>query len=229
MEIIKTNLVIDNNYQPSIDQDQTLYFNRAFAFVQTNYQDQLDRFAKISLNKLSPTVFFEEYVWRICCLESSIKEASKVYPLLSKKIIPLYGSFSLMHKLPELENIRDSLLNFLDNEKVEAIIRCAQIVHNGIKLFGWDFYKDNYLNTSQKLEALPLMDSISSKYLASNIGLTQDVMESKCLNGLAIRWGFDNVSMLCQNIKQHFNLSLKVISLILWYTVITFETNISET
>lgn len=230
MELIKSNLIIDKNYQPSIEQDYIEYFNRALLFTQTNYQERLERLAKLNFTKLSPTIFFEEYVWCVSCVGLNFKTVSKFFPTLSKELIPLYRSFSDIYNFPSENSFREASLKIFHNEdKINAILKCAHIMNNGIKLFGWEKYKDNFLNETNKLEALPFIGPINSKHLARNIGLSSDIMEGAHLNRLAVRWGFDSVNALCQDIQKRINLPLKVIGLILWYTAATFGTNISET
>lgn len=58
MELLKSNIIIDEKYKPTLDMGYLDFFNRAFAFAQTNYQEQLDRVAKMHFSRITPTAFF---------------------------------------------------------------------------------------------------------------------------------------------------------------------------
>lgn len=55
MELLKSKIIIDENYRPSLDLDYMEFFNRAMVFAQTNYKEELERVSKINFRKLSPT------------------------------------------------------------------------------------------------------------------------------------------------------------------------------
>lgn len=63
MELLKSNPIIDEGYKPSRNLKYIDYFNRAISFAQTNYTDQLKRVYNTSFQSMTPTFFFEEYVW----------------------------------------------------------------------------------------------------------------------------------------------------------------------
>lgn len=227
MELLKSNPIIDERYKPSVENGYIEYFNRAMVFAQTNYQDQLDKFAKMQFRKLSPTIFFDEYVWSVCCIGEQPKDVSGIFSLFSKELTPFYHSFWDLNSFPREKFISENISPY--EIKYDAIYRCASIVNRGIKLFGWDHYKDNFLDTPEKLSALPHIGIAGANQLTRNIGLEAEVISHSRLYDLAMRWEFDDTISLCKAIQKFIPMQLKVIELILWYTVTTFENNIPAT
>src|SRR5258708_10242687 len=153
IEILKTRPIIDENYKPSLKMDYQEYFNRAMLFAQTNYQENLTKLANIHFRKISPTVFFEEYAWCVCSAGLTAKSASKFFPKLLKELIPFYRSFWDLNNFHKQEEITENILSIIHNEqKCQAIYRGAHIINQGIKLYGWDRYRDNFLSTVSKLQ-----------------------------------------------------------------------------
>lgn len=224
MELLKTNLIIDQKYKPSLDLSYIDYFNRAMVFAQTNYQDNIDKVSKTHFHKLSPTRFFEEYVWSICCVHSDPMSASKLFPPLSKELKLYYNSFWDLNAFPKSEELIIKLSKLIDNDKkLHAIIDTALVVNKGIKLYGWEFYRNNFLNTPIKLTAMPMLDLIEATHLSRNIGSSSEVIRNMRIHKLAVHWRFENTKELCESIQKSVPMQLKIIDLILHYAVSTFE------
>jgi hypothetical protein len=224
MELLKTNLIIDQKYKPSLELSYLDYFNRAMVFAQTNYQDELDKVAKTQFSKISPTRFFEEYVWAICCLKSSIEDSSRIFLKLSKELKPYYNSFWDLTSFPKSEELKNTLSDILENQdKVNAIINTASIINKGIKLYGWEFYRSNFLDASAKLTALPMLGIMGARQLSRGTGSSQEVVGNVRLHKLATHWNFEDSRALCEGIQKYVPMQLKIIELILWYTVFTFS------
>lgn len=224
MELLKANPIIDQKYKPSMDQSYMDYFNRALAFAQTNYNEQLEKASKTHFFKLSPTRFFEEYAWCVSIIETDIDNMSELFLQLSKKLTPFYNSFWDLNNVPSVEDVQD-ILPLLNNEKkFKAIYDCAGIINRGIKLFGWDRYKDNFLNTPERLCVLPMIGILGAKRLSRNIGLSSEVISSAQLHRLAVHWGFTDSKELCTAIQQKIAMQAHVIEMILWYAAHTFDT-----
>ena len=96
----------------------------------------------------------------------------------------------------------------------------ARIISRGIKLFEWKYYRNNYLNTAEKLIVFPLLEVDTSLRLAKNIGI--DALDDR-LHLLANHFGFINSRVMCDTIHKNVPLRLKVVELILWYAVAHFE------
>lgn len=229
MELLKSNPIIDERYKPSLDMPYMDYFTRAMSFAQTNYHEQLTKIANTHFRKLSPTSFFEEYVWCVMCTEDKYKEASKLFPALTNSLTPFYHSFWDLNNFPKEDDIKIKVLETIHNEKkFKAMYDCAFIMNQGIKLFGWDRYKDNFLNSPEKLCVLPMIQMKGAKILSRNVGASSDVISSARLHPLAVHWGFEDSKSLCLAIRQNVEMQLKVIEVILWYAASTFEDNIPE-
>ena len=222
MEFLKANPIIADNYQPSLDLSYLEYFKRAMVFAQTNYNDQITRLTKTSFRKISPSFFFEEYVWVISCGQQSPKEVSKYFMSLSKSLQPFYQSFWDLNNFPKTEVTK--VMEYSNH--YDSIHKTASIMNRGIKLFGWDKYRDNFLNTPAKLCALPSLQISGASHLARNVGSIGDVLGERRLYPLVKHWGFDSTEALCTEIQKYTPMSLKVIELILWYSAVTFESNL---
>jgi hypothetical protein len=224
MELLKSNLIIDERYKPSLKLSYIDYFNRAMAFAQTNYQDNIEKVSRTQFNKLSPTRFFEEYVWSICCIHSTQELSSKLYPLLSKELKLYYNSFWDLNSFPKSEELSNKLLEITkDTIKANAINNTAAIVNKAIKLYGWEFYRDNFLNTPIKLTALPMLGVVEARHLARNIGSSSDIINNIRLHKLAVHWNFAGTKELCEEIQKCVPMQLKIIELILLYAASAFK------
>lgn len=223
MEFLKANPIINAEYQPSLDLEYMNYFNRAMVFAQTNYNDQIAKVSRVSFRKITPTSFLEEYTWVISCANQDPMEVSKYFMSLSKSLQPFYQSFWDLNSFPKEEV---SKVKEYAEDRYEAIHKTSSIMNRGIKLFGWDTYRDKFLNTPAKLCALPLLQIGGAKHLSRNVGSHNELLEGQRLYPLVKRWGFDNSEDLCKNIQKHVPMSLKVIELILWYSAVTFESNL---
>lgn len=227
MELLKSKIIIDSNYVPSLKMGYIDYFMRAMAFAQTNYQDQLDKISKAHFHKLSPSNFFEEYVWVLSCVENDPEEVSKFFPALSKQLTPFFQGFWDLNSFPKLESVKDNIISINhDDQKTQALFNCATIIHRGIKLFSWDKYKKNFLNNYEKLSILPMIGIQGARQLSRNTGTSSEIINTAKIQKLANHWGFSDCQSLCMDIRKNINLQPRIIEMILWYTVHTFGANI---
>jgi hypothetical protein len=223
MELLKTKLIIDERFLPSLHLGYLDYFNRAMSFAQTNYSDELERRRKSDFHRLTSLLFFEEYVWATTCLNEDIKTASQKFMELRQYFIPYTNSFWDLNNFPKDQELTKHIIAIVEKEKTDAIHECASIINKGVKLFGWSDYKSHFLDVPEKLCVLPMIGIASSQQLARNIGHT---IIGDRLHDLANHWGFQDSKELCNGIQKYIALQPKVIELVLWYTAVTFETNI---
>jgi hypothetical protein len=231
MEILKDHTIINENYKPSLDLDCQEYFNRAMVFAQTNYQEQLTKLSNIHFRKIAPTAFFEEYSWCVCAVGLNTKSVSEYFPQLLKEINSLYyQSFrnSWDRDFPSQKEMMDKSISIINNEKKSgALWQGARIINQGLKLYGWDRYRDNFLSSPTKLQVLPLIGSSNSGQLARDIGLTKDIYTSDTyLLHMIDRWGFASVNEMCLDISKRVVLQPRIIGQILWYAASHFGINI---
>lgn len=225
MELLKANPIIDDQYKPALDQTYLEYFKRAMVFAQTNYSEQIKKVQKTRFRVLSATNFFEEYAWTICCQQDTLLNVSNKFMHLSKHLAPFYNSFWDLNSFPKLEAVREGILKFENEQTLQALFSCADTVNRGIKLFGWDHYKENFLNTPEKLCVLPMLGISGANKLARNVGLNSNVVNDGRLYPLVKQWGFSDTKELCNTIYNYVPMEPRIIELILWYSVVSFDHN----
>lgn len=224
MQIIKSNLIIDNNYKPSLDQDYFTFFQRAMVFAQTNYGKELARINEVNFIELSPIIFFEEYCWEICLINSNDEEVSSYIYNLLDIISPLCHAFLDDNFIGKID-VNEDLLKLLQNEeKVLAINTTWKIILNGIRLFGWDDYKKHFLSSPQNLSILSSMNQEKAERLSDCI-CGSKYFGGPRLRNLAKHWGFQDPLSVCESIKKLVNMKVQVIGAILLYAFITFIEN----
>jgi hypothetical protein len=225
MELLKSKVIIDEKYKPSLNNEYIDYFNRALVFAQTNYQEQLDKIAKAHFRRIAPTAFFEEYVWCLSCVDTKPEIVSLFFPELSKSLAPFYNSFWDLNNFPQADSLKERIVSMNHNEKkFDQLYQCANVINRGIKLFGWDEYKNNFLSSPERLCVLPGIGIVGARHLARNTGISGEVISSAQLQRLAVHWGFEDCSSLCAAIQRNVALQPKVIEMVLWYAAHTFET-----
>lgn len=223
MEFLKSNVIIDPNYKPSLQMSYIDYFNRALVFAQTNYQDQIQKVIKTQFLKLSPTHFYEEYAWCVYCCDGTHTGAYQKFPPLAQALSPFYHSFWDLNNFPKRDAIKDSVMTTIDSEKkFDALYQCADTINRGIKLFGWDTYRNRFLDCPEKLCVLPMIGLNGANQLSRNIGVTSELVSGDRLYHLAKHWSFENSTDMCKKIQKHVPMQLKIIELILWYSTATF-------
>ncbi len=231
MEILKdkSELIIDNDYKPNISSNLIDYFNRAIAFVQTNYKQDLQSIYDANFKKLSPTKFLEEYAWCLYCSGMKVTTVSYFFPKILIELRKMYPSIRDPNYPIQREEFSKNILTICKNQKkVNALINTISIVQNGIRIFGWDVYKKNFLGTPDKIESLPYMGKVNARHLARNIGLMTDVCGGVHMNRLCSRWGFESPTELCKDIQKNIPLRLQAIELILWYSAVTFGMHVKN-
>ena len=144
--------------------------------------------------------------------------------LLSKELKLYYNSFWDLNSFPKSEELTNKLAEITeDTIKANAINNTAAIINKGIKLYGWEYYKNNFLNTPIKLTALPMLDIVEARRLARNTGSSSDIVNNIRLHMLAVHWKFAGTKELCEEIQKHVPMQLKIIELILLYTTAAFK------
>jgi len=229
MEIYKNKqeLIIEPNYKPNINDSLIDYFNKSLVFAQTNYKQQIESVVRANFGKLSPTIFLEQYAWCLYCSNMKVNTVSSFFPSILIEIRKLYPSIRDPNHPIQKEEFSKNILAICKNKKkMQALLDTIIIVQNGIRLFGWDKYKHNFISTPDKIAALPYMGKVNSRHLSRNIGLIKDVCGGVHMNRLCSRWGFNSPIELCQEIQKHVLLRLQVIELILWLSASNFGTNI---
>lgn len=223
MELLKSNPVIDKAYKPELKQDYINYFSRALKFGQTNYQDELTKASRVHFKSLSATTFLEEYAGAMLSTKLNIHEFEE-YPKLIKSLAPYCHAFWDLNNFPTKDKMEGIFQKFnLSDEQFSSIHKTASIVSQGIRLFGWDRYRNNFLSSPGKLTALPGLGLTGAKVLSINIGGEYDPDSYQCLHNLALRFKFRHAEEMCKTLQKNFPMSIRTIGTILWYSTNTFE------
>lgn len=230
IEILKDNPIIDEQYKPSLELGYQDYFSRAMLFAQSNYQENLTKISNIHWSKITPTFFYEEYVWCVCSLEINDKLASEIFSQFIKDIAPFYYREFRPHRgisFPvQKEMMEKSLPIIQDETKCQALWESANIISQGTNLFGWEKYRTNFLSSTKKLEIFPMIGLATAQRLGRGIGLHREIYANDpYLTRMASRWKFQSPEALCVAIAKNVVLQPRVIGQILWYAGAHFGTN----
>ena len=231
MEFVKlqSEVIIDPDYRPSLTMDYMQYFTRALNFAQTNYPDQLTKLANLHFRRIVPTIFFESYTWNICNIKSDNLTVSQFFPQVREQIHRHSHFSDVGSNSFKQDFMYEKTLPIIgDPEKCQAICKTANIINQGIKLFGWSRYRDNFLSTPQKLQVLPLINETNSLTLGFDLGFNKQICNSGFyLRKMATCWNFKSVEHMCDSIAERVVLQPRVIALILWYAGYHFGTVIA--
>lgn len=232
MEIHKT--IDTSKYSISLDSSYLDYFRAAHKFTLDNYKEDYDRIINTRFSEVSPKFFLREMCWCICVSGFNAKIVSKFFPKLLEILNPLFEHVSTRGweygDCWKDDIINQELLKVFNNKrKMSAIVsNTVNHVAKGIRLYGWETYRNNELNTPGELQKLDMIGPIISKHLARNIGLLNFVKPDIHLNRLAAHWGFDSADILCMTIQKEINLPLGIIDLILWYAASSYGSKKSD-
>lgn len=222
MELLRSNLVISNDYAPTVSMPFMEYFNRALIFTQTNYHDILNRVIKQNFYKMTSTFFFSEYVWCVLMHQASHEEASSIFESIQPRLPVLYKGLHDAGNVPQFDIVDEIFGDVVSEKKLLAIYKCAHIINQGIKLFGWDEYKENYLNATAKLCVLPMIGIYGAEKLGQSIGIN-GISCPTILHTLASKQGFNQPKDLYKAIQKKVPYQLRTIEIILWYAAISFN------
>lgn len=229
MELLKSNPIIDEAWKPSLYLDCNRFFSRAMKFAQSNYHDHLTKISNTFFSRLSPTVFFEEYIWRVCCTGSSPEKATLYFPELVTELLPyhqtLWNGDWFLSREPKRKMV-DELTG--DQIKFDAFAYTAKTICYGIKLYGWERYRDRFLSSAKNLEVFPLISQENSSQFATNIGLPDVFFAEPTLTKMAKYWKFTSVPEMTKTIASQFVMQERIICLILWYASQNFQLNFPE-
>ena len=227
MEQHKSELLIDQNNIPTLDLGYEEYFKRAYKFALDNYKDTIDEIQNTEFKYLQSETFFSQYIWTVYTSGFNAKIVSNMWPKLVLVYNKLYHCSYLENDTikSSKDTIRSQALEICNNKrKVDAIIQMSDILGEVLKTGKWLEYKNNNLDTPDKLEKLPFIGKITKNHLARNIGILNVVKEDLHLVRMGNHWGFKTGLELCKKIQETYNLELGIIGLIYWYSASQFGT-----
>jgi hypothetical protein len=201
------------------------YFKGALAFARANYQEAIDRISNTKFDEISPTSFFDEYVWAVYVSGFRASTISKIWDRLMGNYRWLCISSQRPNQPSDLFDIKQKAMAIFANErKVDAVIKGAGIIWNGVKEMGWQAWKEQNLSTPEKLQTLPFIGKITCYHLARNIGLLQYVKPDVHLERMAKHWQYESPQKMCEHLGELHGLQPGIVDLVLWYAASTFGT-----
>lgn len=207
------------------------YFDAAQKFAETNYQETIDRISRTRFEDMLPSKFFAEYIWAVYVSGFRASTISKLWD----RLLDAYDGLCIMgdaNTPEELANVKQKALALFRNErKVDAIIKCADMIRCGINEMGWERFRDEQLTTPELLQKLPFIGKITRYHLARNIGLLQYVKPDVHLERMSRYWGYHSPQVMCAHLgicagrePRDPPLQPGIVDLILWYAASTFGT-----
>jgi len=218
MELHKEQLLLINDYQPDLNISIQKYFDDSYRFVNKFYSNELNYYLNLDFHLLTIDNFYQEYIWCVHTAGFSAKIVGKHINNLLKIYSPYY-----LYATTDFNQSFESLKLICNNQlKSQAIWKLANILITELKTIDWLTFKNQHLNTPEKLQRLPYIGKITCFHLARNIGLLDSVKPDLHLTRLATHFGFKTPIEMCQAINS--DLPLGIIDLILWYAASTFST-----
>lgn len=228
MELHKQIKLDKIKYNMSLQDDYLIYFAKSMDFVMEHYKEDFDRIANTKFENVSPEHFLREMAWCICVSGFNAKIVSRFFPKLLEILNPLYSEIAKIdtpfwYSKPEHWALNEPLLQVFGNKrKINAILANTILVGRALRDDRWETYRNNQLNTPQKLEKLDMIGPVISMQLARNCGLLAFVKPDLHLVRMSKHWGFDNPIKLCKAIQQKYDLPLGLIDLVLFYAASSF-------
>lgn len=196
------------------------FYDRALTFVQANYYDRLDYYRGLRFTDTTPDLFWAEYTWVVYAAGFNSKVLDKKYPALQEA----YG-----HWLGVGPVRKKYVLAIIRREdKWKACLQVANMMQGAARAKAikdwWPAFQMTWLDTPEKLQALPWIGPVSCYHLARNIG--QDAVKPDLhLVRLAEHYGFCSPLRMCEYIRSNRqNERLGVVDLVLFYACSTWGT-----
>ena len=229
MELHKNIKIDKEKYNFSLKDHYLDYFAKAMDFALSYYKDDFDRIANTKFEEITADFFLREMAWCICVSGFNAKIVSKIFPKLLDILNPIFIDISNNDEqlLDENFGLFSIALEqtFANKKKIKAILNNSIVVRDNIKNKGWVQYKNNELNTPQKLEKFDMIGPVISLHLARNSGLLDFVKPDLHLNRMAKNWNFKSPLDLCKEIQKRYDMPLGLIDLCLFYSASTFGTS----
>lgn len=197
------------------------YFERAHAFVNKFYPEQLKAFSSVRFEDVDSDFFFREYTWVVHATGFSAKAVGRFMP----RLVGAYGIWSDLAG-EEFDDAFERVRKVCNNRpKAKAVWATAKqmAAEVGLAGHGWDEFKEDRLSSPELLKALPYVGPVTCFHLARNIGLLECVKPDLHLVRMAEHWGFPGCVEMCEAMRPE-GMPLGIVDLILWYAASTFGT-----
>jgi len=210
-------------YRPRLEGGPLEYFFVAHNFAMEFYGEQVRAIRGTKFAEVTREDFLREYAWVVHATGFNARVVGKMMPRLMAVYIDaetLSMNEVLVRALPICNNPR----------KVKSVWTTVQHIKEQLSTSSWENYRDDELDTPEKLERLPYVGPITKYHLARNIGLLEFVKPDLHLIRLANHWGYLTPLDMCREMRSQFedrtglHLPLGIVDLVLWYAASTFGT-----
>jgi len=221
---VERHTTLDQNYHkyaPSECLNPKEWFEKAFQFGHEYYGSEITRASAVDFKKVSPSLFFSEYIWVVHATGFSAKAVSKFIERLSKA----YGEYDTLSQksIEEALMIVTPVVN--NPPKIRAIWETSKLLNHGIILMGWEEFKNTKLNDLEKLQSLPYIGKVTKYHLGRNIGMLDCVKPDLHLVRLRKKFGYESEIEMIRDMSMGHELPLGIADMIAWYYASTFGTS----
>jgi hypothetical protein len=206
-------------FRPPLDSARA-YFEKAYLFAREFYSEQMDEIAAVKPESVTPELFFREYIWVVHATGFSAKAVGNFMP----RLVEAYGPYQELAERSLADATGRVKVVCNNPQKIKAIHTTAVQLRDGIKLHGWDKFKEDKLSTPEKLQDLSYIGPVTCFHLARNIGLLDCVKPDLHLIRLADHWGFPDCTAMCKVMGEGYDLPLGIVDLVVWYAASHFGT-----
>jgi hypothetical protein len=207
-------------FQPDISDGPRAYFEKALAFANFFYGDEVKRISAVCLENVTPDFFYHEYVWVVHATGFSAKAVGSFLP----KLMKAYGEWDECGKQPFSRVMKRVKLVCNNPQKAKAIHSTAQRMVKELRSEDWNDWKIRNLSDVSKIGELPYIGKITRYHLGRNIGLLDCVKPDLHLVRMAEHWGFKDCEEMCRAMRKDDDIPLGIVDLALWYAASTFGT-----
>jgi hypothetical protein len=217
MEIHHDKVVADEI--PNLAEGPFKYFEKAKKFAYDNYAEEIKRISSTTFATVTGEKFFHEYIWTVHTTGFSAKAVGKFFP----RLLEAYGPYDRL--AAETKDIAFERVRLVCNnqQKIMSVWMTATRMRNGIQLFGWEKFRQDYLSSPDLLAKFPYVGKITQFHLARNIGLLDSVKPDLHLVRMAKYWNFEDCTSMCKALQEE-GMPLGIVDLLLWYSASTWGT-----
>lgn len=195
-----------------IDLDEV--YLKASSYCSSTYTKQLAYYRSLSFSKITPSIFWSEYVWCVYTSGFNAKVVSKKFDDLMSAYGPWDTSFFTYGEL--WSRVSPVLSN---RKKFESILTCRQL----LKELGWENFVETFLEDVDTIKELPFIGNITKYHLGRNLGL-DCVKPDIHLERLSAYYGFEGTESLCMHLALIHEERIGVVDYILWAYCAAFGT-----
>lgn len=207
-------------YRPDPNLDPTSWYKKAVEFALKYYSPEIKRAASVEFEKVTPDLFFTEYIWVVHATGFSAKAVSRFI----HRLLEAYGSYIELSSL-KIEEVNPKVLPIVNNkEKAKAVWTMSNQLFAGINENGWEGYKSRFLYPVDKLSKLPYIGNITKFHLGRNIGILDCVKPDLHLVRMAKYWGFSDAVSMIVSMNEGHDYPLGIADMIAWYYASHFGT-----